>query len=79
MNHPDLEAQLEALKDERKKEIEEFRDLANEAMEQNDRAGKTMVVFMEDLQENKSNGTSTEKKKKGPTSKFLKIKRKKKK
>lgn len=46
MYHPDLERKLEELKAQRKKTLEDFRDLASDAIENADRSCKTMMMFI---------------------------------
>lgn len=70
MNHPDLEKQLKNLYSDKKKAVEEFVDIAAEAQDICDKAGRTQMVIQEDLK----NG----KKKRSGSSKFFRLKRKKK-
>lgn len=47
MHHPELEKQLKELDNFKKKAANELSDLANEAIENADRASKTMMMYLE--------------------------------
>jgi hypothetical protein len=79
MNHPDLEEQLKELKRKKEKSLEEFRDLASQALNHADKTSDTMMIFLDDLEENSNNGGSPKvKKKRGRTSRIFKRKKRKK-
>lgn len=46
MQHPELEAKLQELKEQRQKTLEAFRNLASEAITSADRSNKTMMMFI---------------------------------
>lgn len=47
MHHPDLEKQLEELQRKKEQAVNNLRDIANEALENADRASKTMMMYLE--------------------------------
>jgi hypothetical protein len=47
MHHPDLEQKLKDLQKSKVEAVQDLRDLANEAIENADRASKTMMMFLE--------------------------------